>query len=136
MFKVSFCCQGQELQLSLCTSKAHRIEDGINQPPRLIVHVTNTSWAQCSFSGCACLSVCITGKWGVCVQICVCTCIQTFFGGAPCKVGFKFNGILLCVSTDMASGVNSLAFNTSGIRPIDPTAVAAHHAQWVKQTIH
>ncbi|XP_025079635.1 transcription factor Dp-1-like isoform X1 [Pomacea canaliculata] len=31
---------------------------------------------------------------------------------------------------DMASGVNSLAFNTSGIRPIDPTAVAAHHAQY------
>lgn len=74
---------------------------------------------------------------GVCVCRYVCAlAYKLFLGGAPCKVGFKFNGILLCVSTDMASGVNSLAFNTSGIRPIDPTAVAAHHAQWVKQTIH
>lgn len=73
---------------------------------------------------------------GVCVCRYVCALAYTFFWGVPCKVGFKFNGILLCVSTDMASGVNSLAFNTSGIRPIDPTAVAAHHAQWVKQTIH
>lgn len=72
----------------------------------------------------------------VCADMCVRLHTNFFGGGAPCKVGFKFNGILLCVSTDMASGVNSLAFNTSGIRPIDPTAVAAHHAQWVKQTIH